>query len=93
MGQEDEPAVPPNSQAHPSCIPTLFPSFLLSYQVSNSAPKPGSYNRSTRSTDRKPEAQEGSLEAQRHPAAQSVRCCAEQSVGVMEKRQGRWQGS
>lgn len=39
MGQEDEPAVPPKTHACP------HPPFLLSHQVSNSPPKPGSYNR------------------------------------------------
>ena len=87
MGQDEKPAAPPETRMRPPLFPALTPAFL------NSPPTSVSYNRKdppTHFTDRKPEAQEGTLEVQGDPVAQGARRPADWRVGVMEKRQERW---
>lgn len=84
MGQEDEPAVPPKTRACP------HPPFLLSLQSPTHHPNQvltteGTVGQPTLLQIGNLRPKEGRLEVQRDPASQSV--------GVMEKRQGSWQGS
>lgn len=70
MGQDEKPAAPPETRMRPPLFPALTPAFL------NSPPTSVSYNRKdppTHFTDRKPEAQEGTLEVQEDPVAQGAR--------------------